>query len=389
MSSSTWRTRFVQASLVALFNVFIILYAGGHTDTSLSVTDFGQYYVVGKRLRAGAPIYEPFKSEGVVSLDPGTPPAESGQDNEAVKNVRTANPPPLAVLMWPLAFLPYSVAWWCVCLSSLLIIGALGYRVARELFDAPLERATWLAVSLGSFPTLVNGLLNHAEPFVWAMMTWGWLRLRRGDEKVAGLLLGLAGCLKLFPLAFIPMLLAAGYRRASLFAAASAVIGLAVSAAMVGMDSILMFVREVLPQASRYYFSLGNVSGLSLVARFVSPEVAMLVTVAFLLWSTYLCRRHRSPDKVFVLGVTASLLCSPLSWTYYFIAVLPCVMVATMWLRGSGRALIPFLLVTLVYWPWMLGGFIGEQWMPLPLVLALNYVPTLGLLALWMLPQQD
>jgi hypothetical protein len=64
-------------------------------------------------------------------------------------------------------------------------------------------------------------------------------------------------------------------------------------------------------------------------------------------------------------------------------------MVATMWLRDSGRALIPFLLATLVYWPWMLGGFIGEQWMPLPLVLTLNYVPTLGLMVLWMIPQRD
>jgi hypothetical protein len=152
---------------------------------------------------------------------------------------------------------------------------------------------------------------------------------------------------------------------------------------------MLTFAREVLPQAARYRYSLGNVSGLSLVARFVSPELAMFVGAAFLAWSVYLCRRHRSPDKVFVLSVTASLLCSPLSWTYYFIAVLPCVMVATMWLRDSGRALIPFLLATLVYWPWMLGGFIGEQWMPLPLVLTLNYVPTLGLMVLWMIPQRD
>ena len=275
-----------------------------------------------------------------------------------------------------------------MCLSSLVIIAAVGYRVTRELFDSSLERTTWVAVSLGSFPTLVNGLLNHIEPFVWAMMAWGWLRLRRGDDRAAGALFGLAGCFKLFPLAFIPMLWAAGYRRASVFAAALAVIGFGVSAAIVGPDSMLIFVREVLPQAARYRDSLGNASGTSLVARLVTPEVSVFVAAAFLLWSIYLCRRHRSPDKVLVLGVTASLLCSPLSWTYYFIAVLPCVMVATVWLRDSGRALIPFLLVTLVYWPGMLGGWLGLEGMPLALVIALNYVPTLGLLVLWRIPQR-
>ncbi len=389
MSTSTPRTRFMKAALLAIFNVIVIVFFGLHASDRAGVTDFAQYHVVAKRLRAGESIYEPFKSEGVVSLDPDARRTELDRGGEALNNIRTANPPPLVVLSWPLAFLSYSVAWWCVCLSSLLIIAGFSYRVARELFDSPLERATWVAVSLGSFPTLANGLLNHIEPFVWAMMAWGWLRLRRGDEKVAGVLLGLAGSLKLFPLAFIPMLLAAGYRRASVFAAVVAVIGFGVSATIVGPDVMLTFAREVLPQAARYRYSLGNVSGLSLVARFVSPELAMFVGAAFLAWSVYLCRRHRSPDKVFVLSVTASLLCSPLSWTYYFIAVLPCVMVATMWLRDSGRALIPFLLATLVYWPWMLGGFIGEQWMPLPLVLTLNYVPTLGLMVLWMIPQRD
>ncbi len=389
MSTSTPRIRFVQATLLAIFNVIVIVFFGLHASDRAGVTDFAQYHVVAKRLRAGESIYEPFKSEGAVSLDPDARRTELDRGGEALNNIRTANPPPLVVLSWPLAFLSYSVAWWCVCISSLLIIAGFSYRVARELFDSPLERATWVTVSLGSFPTLTNGLLNHLEPFVWAMLAWGWLRLRRGDEKLAGALLGLAGCLKLFPLVFIPMLLSAGYRRASVFAAASAATGIAVSAAIIGMDSMLIFVREVLPQASRYYFSLGNVSGLSVVARLISPEVAMFICAAFLLWSIYLCRRYRSPDKMFVLGVSASLLCSPLSWTYYFIAVLPCVMVATMWLRGSGRALIPFLLVTLVYWPWMLGGFIGEQWMPLPLVLVLNYVPTLGLIVLWMIPQRD
>ncbi|MEY4700104.1 MAG: hypothetical protein RL326_291, partial [Pseudomonadota bacterium] len=218
MGSSTWRTRFIQASLIALWSVFVIVFAGLHTSGEGGAGDFTQYHVVGQRLREGAPIYEPFKSEGLVPPAQGTQDAESPQVGGDFKNIRTANPPPLSILVWTLAFLPYSVAWWCVCLSSLLIIAGFSYRVACELFDSPLERATWVMVSLGSFPTLVKGLLNHIEPFVWALMVWGWLRLRRGNDRSAGVLFGLAGCLKLFPLAFIPMLLAAGYRRASVFA---------------------------------------------------------------------------------------------------------------------------------------------------------------------------
>ena len=234
MGASTRRTRFTRATLLAIFNVFIILYAGAHTDTTLSASDFGQYYVAAQRFRAGERVYDVIIYDRPTDVASGMEATVADKSSDSRDSHRMPNPPPWLLLLWPLAFIPYSLGWWCVCLSSLLIIAGVGYRVARELFGSPLERATWVAVSLGSFPTLVNGLLNHIEPFVWAVMTWGWLRLRRGDEKVAGVLLGLAGCLKLFPLVFIPMLLSAGYRRASVFAAASAATGIAVSAAIIG-----------------------------------------------------------------------------------------------------------------------------------------------------------
>ena len=379
------RTRFIQAVILAICNVFIIVISGYEMNARVGASDFAQFYIASKRLRAGESVYEPFDPRSAISSVPTS-------RNEVSELVRTANPPPLILTLWPLAFLSYSAAWWCGCVGTLLLILAMSYRVARELFHSPGERALWVAVGLGSCPTLVNGLLNHVEPWVWALMVWGWLRLRKGEERGAGVFFGLAGCLKLFPLAIIPMLFAARHRKASVYACATAVVGFTLSVAVLGSDSALAFLYEVLPQSARYRFSLANVSGLSLLERIMSTGAARSLGGMFLLSTIYVCRRHRSADSVFVLGVTSALLCSPLTWTYYLILALPCVMVATTWPRGDSpreRALMPFFLLTLVYWPGMLGGWLDLGRLPLSLVLAMNYVPTIGLLVLWRAAQRE
>jgi hypothetical protein len=379
MGAPQFRTRFIQVVFLAVCNVFFILSGGIDTNARVDTNDFAQFYIVSKRLHAGESIYDPFDPRSAV-------PSMSTPGTEASDRVRTANPPPLVLALWPLALLSYGAAWWCACIGTLLVTAAMSYRVSRELFVVPSERALWVAVGLGSFPTLVNGLLNHVEPWVWVLMVWGWLRLRKAEERSAGVLFGLAGCLKLFPLAIIPMLFAAQYRRASVCAFATAIVVFVVSVAVLGADSARAFFYEVLPQSARYRLSLGNISALSLLARLMPIGAAISLGGVFLLLTICLCRRHRSPDNVFVLGVTAALLCSPLSWTYYLILTLPCVMIAASWRRGDPlgeRALLPFLFATLVYWPGLLGGWLGLERLPLPLVLAINYVPTLGLIALW------
>lgn len=383
MESQKQRSFFTLATVVAVLNVSLIIFCGFTNASRSRATDFGQYYIVGERLRVGDDIY------ALISYDRDVNPSGviegGGRTEHSGDTHRMPNPPPLALLMRLLTFVDYPMAWWSVCLSSLLAIAGATYRVSQELCNSKPERATWVAVSLGSFAALASGLLNHIETLVWVLLVWGWLALRRGNERSAGVLWGLVGCFKLFPLAFIPMLFFAGYRRAGVFATLSAVGVLGISFALVGQESALVFVRDVLPQSARYRYSVGNISGLSLLARVMPGEMALVLTSAFLVWTAFLCRRHRSPDQVFVLGSAGALLCSPLSWTYYLIAALPAVMIVAAWEREqlNTKARLAFLLATLVYWPWILGGWLREPWLPEFVVVALNYVPTLGLLVLW------
>lgn len=386
MDSSRQRDRFRQATLLAVCNVVVLILAELLTNGKWSGIDFRQYYIVSDRLHRGAPVYDLIDTRADI---PGAAPVETDRtndDTEGAQVLRTANPPPFIVALWPLALASYPVAWWTALLGSLVLIAGIAFQVARRLFSSSIERYTWLAVSLGSFPTLVNGLLNHIEPFVWVFMAWGWARLRRGDERTAGVFWGLAGALKLFPLAFIPMLLVAGYRRACVWAAGAAMTAIAGSMAILGPESFVVYAREVLPQASQFRFSFSNVSAASLFSLFVSDKVALALCGSFFVWSLLECRRHSSPDQVYVLGVCCSLLCSPLCWTYYLVAALPCVMIAMTWARALThrykRTLVVFLFATLVYWPFMLGGLLIGLPLPRPLMIALNFIPTLGLMVM-------
>ncbi len=379
------QTRATLAIMVAIWSVSFMFMTGLSRHDQLGASDFGQYYVTSRRVIVGAPTYDPIDYAAL--SHGGQSPSVGLRESH-----RMPNPAPFVLMLLPLGFLSLSMAWWITFFSTLLLVALISYRTAQELRSEPLERWTWVAVSVGSFPVLVQGVLNHAEMLVWAAVVWGWLRLRTGDERRAGVLFGLAGCLKLFPLAIIPMLVAARYRTAGVFAFMTAALGFILSVAVLGSDSALVFIYEVLPQAARFRFSLGNISALSLLARIMPIEPAVIVGALFLLLTIYLCRRHRSADQVFVLAVTTSLLCSPLSWTYYLTLVLPCVMVSTTWLRGVHRwerAILPLLLATLVYWPGILGGWSGLDGLPLPLKLAINYVPTIGLLVLWRIAQHE
>jgi hypothetical protein len=388
-----YRRRIVQAAVLSLVGVALIVLGGLKSSTQIGAGDFGQYYIASQRLHAGEPVY------GLINYARPQPSqirsdGESDSGGAAVvheDSFRPANPPPLILVMYPLAFLPYAVAWWLVCLSSLAIVAAMTYRVGREILPLPLERVFWVTVSLISFPMLVHGVLNHVEAFIWVFMVLGWLRLRRGDESGCGIAWGLVGALKLFPLALIPLLFSAGYRRAGVVATGSAFAAFLGAGAILGFDALEVFLREVLPQSTRFRFSLGNISLLALLSRFVPNAVGMMIGALLLLWTVGIARRCCSPDQVFVLGVSSSLLCSPLSWTYYLVLALPCIMIASTWIRRSPHRIVRAgtagLVALLMFWPWILGGWIQWPLMPIEITVCLNYVPTGGLFVLWLVPQ--
>jgi hypothetical protein len=165
----------------------------------------------------------------------------------------------------------------------------------------------------------------------------------------------------------------------------------ALGALVVGPDELATFVTEVLPQSSRWRVGLGNLSLLSLAAWLGLPALGWALVVGTALATVPgLVRRPGSPDRVFVVLVAASLLMSPLGWSYYFLFAAPCVVVLAGHLaltHARERITLYALILPLFAWPSLLGAWSEGwlRWAPFPLQVALTFVPTGALAALvWM-----
>jgi hypothetical protein len=381
------RRRLTQALVLAFFSIFLMFLFGGFKSADPTRSDFLKYYVLSHRLHAGEPIYDPVQIDS--HLKDSVQKIEHGEliELDQSKFSRPSDPPPLTLATWPFALLPYSASWWLLCLSSLIIVTIAIYRVATELDFSRLDKTIWVFIALGSIPVLLNGLLNHIEAFVWGALIYGWVALRKGYQIRAGFLWGIAGAMKLFPLALIPMTFAAGYKKLSSWMAATALCAFFLPLLVFEKSSAHQFFYEVLPQSSQFRFSWANSSVISLMSWFVSVELATLLAGLFLTWTIYLCKSHRTADQIFVLGISASLLCSPLCWSYYFILAIPCIMIILSRSPRLNGNKLPFLLATLVYWPGLLGGFIFSSSLPVAIMIPINFAPTLGLFTLWRFAQ--
>ena len=295
------------------------------------VSDLISYFDGAQRLRSGLPLYQPDFS----LLRDGA--------------YQFIYPPLLAFLLLPLP--TYQAAWWCWATFSIICWLAALALLLRELSDD-----IRLKVSVIWWPVLLAALINF--PSVLSHLFWGqlqlllllilvgsWLYLRRERDVAAGVLLGLAIALKIFPALLIVPLLAQRRWRCVAMAAFTAIGALTLSFAAVGWDQGWFYLTRVLPDVNRALgqYSPGNNSitstirnaigddrianGLSLVIR-----TAIVGAVAFSAW-----RLRKNPARVYALGVTTLMLVPPVIWEHYFVlAYLPWLDALSRMRRGQG-----------------------------------------------------
>ncbi len=333
--------------------------------------DFPNYYIAGRRIGEGRPVYRDIDTEVEALL------GWSGY------RAYPADPPATLSLVTPLSALAYPVAWWAMAAVSALVILAVVGFTARTV-----QLSWWISVALGFAALATNParfLLrrNHIESLVLLAGFLGWWSWRRGVWRSTGWWWGLAGALKLFPGMWLVG--AAGDRKWSIVAwgAASAVIVSAAGVLVVGLDDAWRFLTEVIPRSSRWYGTVGNYSLLSVGAALGGPWLAwtFLALGAAAVLFLYM-RRSRGPDRTWVAGTAGALLLSPLSWLNYLVLALPGLVIlgdAMDLKRRRERLLLGFLVVTLAWWPPVirLDG-------PVVTVL-LSSIPTLGLAVLFWL----
>jgi len=327
--------------ITTVFAVLIVLLFATKVGLTLveragaPVSDLRSYFDGAQRLRSGLPLYRP--------------------DFNLLRDgaYQFIYPPLPAFLLLPMP--TYQAAWWCwaafsiICwlLALALLLRELSGDIRREV--SVVWRPVLVAALINLPPVLSHLFWGQLQLLLLLILVGSWLCLRRERDVAAGVLLGLAIALKIFPaLLFVPLLAQRRWRCVAI-AALTAIGVLVLSFAAIGWDQGWFYFTRVLPDVNRALgqYSPGNNSitstirnaigdgriadGLSLVIRTV-----IVGAVAFGAW-----RLRKNSAHACALGVTMLMLVPPVIWEHYFVlAYLPWLDALSRMRRGQGVLLV-------------------------------------------------
>ena len=331
--------------------------------------DFMKFFASAQLLVQGEDIYSPVPLGGFdFWSDPESAPGRPLHPN--------LNPPFATVLLAPLGTLDYYTAFMIWTLLG-LTAGVLGaYLVGRQVgwggrepgdtgpgtagpngsrpkgsdpFTAGLLWALLLLVYFPTFSALHFGQWTLV-PFFFLVLAW--LAWRRGRGGTAGALLGGLAAIKLFFGAFFLLFLARRRWRAAGAFVAAWIFCTALSAAVVGVDTLLAYPSVV--SMADWHGASWNASFLGFFSRLLggggvedplirasslTPVLAGGLSLLALA-SLFLLpgegeeseERREAHDLVFALTIPVMLLASPFGWMYYFPFLL--ITLAVLWQRS-------------------------------------------------------
>jgi hypothetical protein len=327
------------------------------TEDDLIPVDFPVFYLGGKvALQRGAtPLYypPPNRSKGYTLLyenaGDATPWAQMARANGFPQILQFTNPPFSAVVMAPLAKLPWQ--WAYVIWQSLIIILAAGATfLALKLVPSAsgLETFTLMFIAVCFFfpiaDNLVFGQVNVTILFLW---TLGVYLLSRQKPVASGFCFALGTAIKIFPVAAVPLLAIRRQWRwlAAYVAGVLALTG--ISTWWLGWQTNLIWLTKIYPSISSGLGNNINRSLAGLIDVLCGPKYfataytatewpvphglnlfekvcGMAIGLGFIFW----CWRKRKDAKGLVdeliLLPLIYLLAAPFSWPHHFVlALLP------------------------------------------------------------------
>lgn len=337
------------------------------------LVDFFQEWSSVQNWRRGLPIYEHHEQAAArylgFSFDP--------KDYSAVE--WNAHPPPAVLFAIPLAWLSYPHATLAWNLLSLVLGAASLWVINRELEVARSWRPLLALVPLALMfdPLLSQAFYAQLNLLLLFLIVGAWSALRQNREILAGVCLGTAAAVKLFPaLLFLYVLLRGRWR---VFGAgmAAGCAWLAASLVVFGVDAYRDYVLQVIPHVDEWRSSWGNLSLAGWWSRLFDPgtkggEVvplgywpllartgtyaSALVLTAVASWATWRARGRRQVELSFALFVLTTLLVSPICWNHYLLLLLlPAALAWTYACSTRGLALV-LVVAHAVIWvppPWL------------------------------------
>lgn len=298
--------------------------------------DFLQEWLSAKNYYTGHAIYE----HQVASVNRHIPGANHTEQSLTLHH--NAHPPGSVLLALPFAGLNYwdaQFAWNLVGTPLFLTAIALAAwqlcRPFRWWHVVPIAAVVVWAEPVRA--TLMYGQINF---FLVCLLTIGWVLDRRGHQTWAGVFIGIAAGLKLFPAFLFLYLLASGRWKGLLAGVAAALAVNGVAAAVFGGGAFQDYVRDVIPAVrERWEATWPNCSLNGLWIRAVNPPpqqagpeafrspmlakagfgVCALLIVGCTAWAGWRARKEGDPDIGWAAAVAALPLVSPMAWQHYYV----------------------------------------------------------------------
>jgi alpha-1,2-mannosyltransferase len=331
------------------------------------VSDFFQDWASARNFLNGLPIY----TEHTVTI-----PRYVGEVAPICYcNLVNAHPPTSVLLLLPVAWLDYRPALVAWNLAGLVMLGVSLWIVCRQLEISLPVRSILpaLAILLLCRPLhqqLFHGQLNLV---LLLLVTGAWAAERSGWPGWAGILVGAATAIKLFP-AFLFLYFLLRRQWAALFSGALTLVLLTgLTAAVLGPDVYPTYFRDVLPRLEKFRTSWFNASLVGFWTKLFNPATreehveplwrsaaaaragtlaSWLAVIAVVSCSVRAARTRTQLDHAFGVTLTGMLLLAPITWDYALLLLL--VPVSVLWVDPprSEAAKLLLVLALAAFWFW-------------------------------------
>lgn len=302
--------------LYLFFFAVLVINLTPFMDSRNALMDFGSFYASGLKAQNGENPYD-LNSEYIFDINF----SRVGAGGKMIN----LNPPISVVIFRGLSYFDPNqslIVWQIV--SAILYVSIVSMLAWYYKLKITPSKIFWAFTLAGFWHTLV---LGQVYIILLLLTTLGWILLQKGKYVLAGIAIGLLVAIKPNFVIWPIFLLASGYYVTFLAAAVS---GLIVSTIPIIFYGTKIYSQWLEASTLRLETLImpGNNSIVGLTSRFQNMNIGMVlsvIVVAALLIFLKLKPPNNlvSSKRISALGILASLLASPISWTGYTILLLP------------------------------------------------------------------
>ena len=293
------------------------------------INDFYQDWGSARNYLTGLPVY----TAHATSI-----PRHLGLSSNPIPSIEyNAHPPTSVLLALPLAQCRYPDAVLVWNVISLVALAVSLWLVARELALPWTMLPPTLALLSLCHPVYGNLYQGQLTLILVLLVTGIWALERSGQLSLAGVLLGLAAAIKLFPLYLAVYFLAGGRFRVLITAAISLLVLTVATALVLGVDTYHDYLQIVLPGQAKFRSFSYNLSIAGLWYKLFDPVtetgpvvplwscpifarwgtiLSDLATTAIVMMLAFTAQTRAQREIAFATAVICMLLVSPVTWDF-------------------------------------------------------------------------